>query len=298
MPVSNQRFIKPHLLMRLNTMELRARTVVEGFMSGLHRSPYRGLSMEFAEYRHYQPGDEPKRIDWRAYARSDKYYVREFEDESNLNALIVLDASASMGFGSGEMTKWQYGGTLAATLAYMLQSQKDGVGLVVLDEKVRFELPPKSTRNHLIQVIGEMEKTTPARGTRLAPALHYVASKIKRKGMVIVISDLLDDVEAVVDGLRHLQFGGSDVIVLHTLDPVEINFDFRGPMLFMDPESNQVMPALADDVKAGYMKAIEQFKESCSEAMGKTNIAYTLVDTSKPLDETLLAFLSMSARRR
>lgn len=297
MSAANQRFLKPHLLARLAGMELRARTVVEGFMAGIHRSPYRGLSLEFAEYRQYQPGDDPRRLDWKAYARSDRYYVREYEDESNLSAWIVLDASASMGFGSGALSKWQYGGILAASLACLFERQKDNVGLVILDEKIRVELPPGGSRNHLTQLIGQMERTVPARGTRLAPVLHHVAGGLRRKGMVLVISDLLDEPGEVVDALRHLQFGGSDVLVFQTLDPAELGFDFTGPSLFVDPETQGVVPALAEEVRAGYLEAMGNFVHAYAEQLGRINIQHTVVNTGRPLDEALLAFL-MGQRRR
>jgi uncharacterized protein (DUF58 family) len=299
MPASNQRFLQPQIVAQLATMELRAATVVEGMIAGLHRSPFRGLSIEFAEYRRYEPGDEPKRIDWKAYARSDKFYVKEFEDETNMDAHIILDASASMGFGSeGQLTKWQYGGTMAASLAYIFQRQKDAVGLVVLDEEIRVEMQAKNTRGHLIQVIGEMERVKPSRRTRLADALHRVAAKVKRRGMRILISDLLDDPADVLSALQHLQFGGNDVIVFHTLDPAELRFDFEGPSLFLEPETNAVVPAMAEDVKKHYLDALRAFLDTYSEEMGKANIAYTLIDTSEPLDRALLTFLGQSARMR
>ncbi len=277
---------------------MRAATVVEGVMGGLHRSPFRGLSVEFAEYRRYQPGDEPKKIDWKAYARSDKYYVKEFEDETNLDAHLVLDASASMGYGSHTFSKWQYGATLTASLAYILQQQKDSIGLTVLDEQIRVEMQAKNTRGHLIQVIGAMEKTKPSRKTRLAEALHNVAARINRKSMVVVVSDLLDEVDDVISALRHLQFGGNDVIVFHTLDPEELGFGFEGPTHFVDPETNAMVPALAEDVKDAYLDAIGRFLDTYSEEMGKTNISYTLVDTSEPFDQALLSFLGNASRNR
>jgi uncharacterized protein (DUF58 family) len=294
-PTSNQRFLQPQLLAQLATMQLRAATVVEGVMGGLHRSPYRGLSIEFSEYRRYQPGDEPKRIDWKAYARSDRYVVKEYEDETNLDATLILDASASMGFGSeGNVTKWQYGGILAASLAYLLQLQQDAVGLVVLDENIRIEMPPKNTRSHLIETIGQLETVEPERQTRLAEVLHRVAGKAKRRGMVILVSDLLADPEDVLSALQHFQFSGNDVIVFHTLDPVEIGFDFEGPSVFVDPETNDTVSALAEDVKEQYLKAIRAFLENYSEQMGKTNISYVLTDTSQPLDQALLSFLNLA----
>ena len=291
MAVSNQRFIRPELLARLANMELRVRTVVEGMMSGLHRSPFRGLSIEFAEYRRYQPGDEPSKIDWRVFARSDRYYIKEFEDETSLEATIILDASASMGFGSGAMTKWQYAGILAASLAYVLQRQNDATGLIVLDEEIRLEIPPRGTRGHLVHLIGELESTIPARQTGLAKALHDAAAKIKRRGLVIVISDLLDEPDEVISGLQHLCFNGNEVIVLHTMDPAEISFQFEGPVVFTDPETRAQVTTLAEQVKPGYLEEIGRFFDRYSEEMGKSNIAYTLVNTEEALDRALLALL-------
>lgn len=294
---TRERFLRPETVAQLATMELRAATVVEGVMSGLHRSPFRGMSIEFAEYRRYQPGDDLRRVDWRAYARSDRYYIKEFEDETNLDAILVLDASASMDFGAGAMTKWQYAGTLAASLAYLLQRQQDNVGLLVLDERIRLEREARNTRGHLVRVIGDLEKTQPGRQTRLAEVLHNVAPRMKRRGMAIVISDLLDDPAEVVSALRHLQFGGRDVIVFHTLDSQELAFEFEGPTRFLDPEGDGMVSALAQDVRTEYLKALQGFLDVYQEELGKTNIAYTLVDTGKPLDRALLAFLGHHARR-
>jgi uncharacterized protein (DUF58 family) len=203
-----------------------------------------------------------------------------------------------MGFGSGGVTKWQYGGTLAASLACILQGQKDEIGLVVLDEQIRVERQPSHARGRLIRLIGELESVAPARQTRLAEVLHQVAGGIKRRGMAIVISDLLDEPEAVISALRHLQFGGNDVIVFHTLDAAELRFEFSGPTRFIDPETNRMVPALAEDVKASYLQEIGRFLDYYREELGKTNIAYTLLDTSAPLDRALLSFLSHNGRRK
>ncbi len=296
MAVANKRFLRPELVAQLRTMELRAATVVEGVLAGLHRSPFRGLSIEFAEYRRYQPGDDPKKVDWKAYARSDRYYIKEFEDETNLDAHLVIDASASMGFGSGAVTKWQYGGILAASLAYLLQQQNDAVGLVVMDETIRAEMPAKNTRAHLIELIGRLEQVQPARQTRLAEALHRVAARIKRRGMVIIISDLLDEPADVVAALRHLKFGGNDVVVFHTLDEAELNFDFSGPHHFVDPESNAMTPALAEDVRKAYLEAMNKFTAFYKEELGRVNMSYTILNTSEPLDRALLSFLGQPGR--
>lgn len=296
MAKAQQRFLRPELLARIPAMEIRARTVVEGVLTGLHQSPFRGLSIEFAEYRQYQPGDDIRFIDWKAYARSDKYYIKENEDETNLDAHIILDASASMDFGSGKLTKWQYAATLAATLAFLFQRQNDAIGLAVLDEQIRFEMEARGTRGHLVQFIGQLEKTAPGRKTRLADSIHSVASRITRRGIVILITDMLDDLEAVLTGLRHLQFGGNDVAVFHIMDPAERNFSFDGPTLFVDPETNQVVPALPLEMKAKYLEAIGQFITTCSEEMGRGNIWYFLTDTSEPLDRPLISFITRARR--
>ncbi len=290
MPASNERFLKPELLAQLSTMEFRVRTVVEGIMSGLHRSPFKGLSSEFAEYREYQPGDEPSRIDWNVYARTDKYYIKLFEEETNLNAHIILDASASMGFGTGALTKWEYAGILSASLAYILQQQDDAIGLVILDEEIRFESETKATRGHLIHTIGAMENTKPQRRTRLADVLHQVAAKIKRRGVILIVSDLLDDPSDVLSALEHLQHSGNQVHVFHVLDPAELNFDFDGPHLFIDPETNQQTLAMPQVVQADYLKALQEFLDHYKNELGKRNIWYALVNTSAPLDEPLFSF--------
>ncbi len=292
-----QRFLPPDVLLQLRTVELRACAVVQGMMTGLHPSPYRGMSVEFAEYRPYQPGDEPGRIDWKAYARSDRYYIREFDDETNLDATIILDASASMAFGTAAMTKWQYAGTLAACLAYVLQRQQDRIGLVVADEKLRFEHEHRNTRGHLAQVIGELEREQPSRKTSLAPVLHTTAAKLKRRGMVILISDLLDDADDIIDALRRLQFNGHDVLVFQTLDRAELEFTFKGPALFEDPESQLQIKTMSEDVRTEYLARLHAFLDQYAQILGKTNITYTLVDTSQPLDAALLAFLQSPRRK-
>lgn len=295
MPASTERFLKPELLAKLSTMEFRVKTVVEGIMNGLHRSPYRGLSCEFAEYREYQPGDEPSRIDWNVYARSDKYYIKQFEEETNLEAHIILDASASMDFGTGALTKWQYAGILSASLAYILQQQDDSIGLVILDEQIRYESETKSTRGHLIHTIGAMEHTKPQRQTKLAEVLHQVASKIKRRGITLIVSDLLDEPDEVLSALEHLQHRGNQVFVFHILDPAELDFDFDGPHLFVDPETNLQTHAMPDVVRSDYLKALQGFLDHYSNELGKRNMWYSLVNTSAPLDEPLFSFFMRNA---
>lgn len=271
-----QRFLKPELLAGMANLELRAATVVEGMMAGLHRSPYRGLSVEFADYRPYQCGDEPKLIDWRAFARSGHYYIKEYEEQTNLEATLVLDASASMDFGTGGLSKWQYAGTLAACLAYLLYQQQDAVGLVTLDESIRVHIKAQATRTHLMRMIGELEDTRPRRRTNLSTILHQVAEQTRRRGMILILSDLLDDPEAVMSGLHHLRFGGNDVILFHILDPAERDLPFDGPTVFVDPETSKRTHVLPNDIRAAYRQSFESFLNTYREETGKVNMTYVL----------------------
>jgi uncharacterized protein (DUF58 family) len=261
----------------------------------LHQSPYRGYSIEFAEYRRYQPGDDFRRIDWKVLARSDRYCIKECEDETNLDAVLILDASASMDFGTGAMTKWQYGATLAASLAYVLQRQNDNVGLAVLDEQIRVQTEPSNAMGRLIDAIGRLERHRPGRRTALAKALHEVAGRVRRRGMAIVISDLLDAQEDVISALGRLRFAGNDVIVFHVIDPAELRLDHDGPTHFVDPETGVTIPALAADVRAAYLERFGHFCERYSEALGQMNVTYERLDASQPLDRAILAFLGRRA---
>jgi uncharacterized protein (DUF58 family) len=294
-PRTKERFLDPATLARLGSMKLRAETLVEGVLGGLHQSPYRGYSIEFAEYRRYQPGDDPRRIDWKVLARSDHYCIKECEDETNLDAVLALDASASMDFGTGAMTKWQYGATLTAALAYVLQRQNDNVGLVVLDEQIRIQTEPTNARGRLMETIGRLERHRPEGRTALAKALHEVAGRVRRRGMAIVISDLLDEPEDVISALAHLRFAGNDVIVFHLLDPAELRLDHDGPTHFIDPENGATVPALVADVRAAYLERLGRFLERYSEALGQMNVTYERLDVSQPLDRALLAFLGRRA---
>src|SRR6267142_7099294 len=216
------RFLDPAVLARLGTLELKARTVVEGFLTGLHRSPFKGFSVEFAEFRQYTPGDVPSSIDWKLYARSDRYYVKKFEQDTNLDCRLLLDVSASMGYGSGGVTKMQYASMLAASLAYLMTRQHDAVGLTTFDEAIVTMLPPSARPGHLRSILVALDRITLGKRTDVSRPLHQLADGIGKRGMVVLISDLLDDPARVVDGLRHFRFKGTDVIVLHVMDPAEL----------------------------------------------------------------------------
>src|SRR5512145_140484 len=221
------RFLDPATLAHLGSLELKARTVVEGFLSGLHRSPFKGFSVEFAEYRQYLPGDDLSTIDWKVYARSDRYYVKKFEEETNLDCHLLLDVSASMGYASSGISKLRYGSMLAACLAYLMNRQRDAVALTTFDDAITAMLPASARPGHLRSILVTLDTLALGQRTDVSKPLHLLADGIRKRGLVVLISDLLDEPERVIDGLRHFRFRGSDVIVFHLLDPAELTFPFE-----------------------------------------------------------------------
>ncbi len=223
------RFLDPGVIARLGTMELKARTVVEGFLSGLHRSPYKGFSVEFAEYRQYLPGDDLSTLDWKVYARTDRHYVKKFEEETNLECHLLLDQSASMAYrGAAPMSKLEYGSVLAASLAYLMNRQRDATGLISFDEQIRVRLPAAARSGHLHALLVALERIQPGKRSNVGRPLHQLAEALQKRSLVVLISDLLDDPEPVIKGLRHLKFRGTEVVVFQVLDPNELTFPFKG----------------------------------------------------------------------
>ena len=242
---SDRPLLDPAVVARLGTLELKARTIVEGFLSGLHRSPFKGFSVEFAEYRQYIHGDDLSTIDWKVYARSDRYYVKKFEEETNLDCHLMIDVSGSMAYGGHHgMTKLEYGACLAASIAYLMHRQRDAVGLTAFDERIVSMLPSSSRPGHLRATLLALDRLRPGHATDVAKPLHQLADSLTKRGMVVLISDLLDDPDAVVGGLKHFQFRGTDVIVFHVLDPDEIDFPFDRATRFEDLETNDEVTAL------------------------------------------------------
>ena len=290
------RFLDPAVIARLGTLELKARTIVEGFLSGLHRSPFKGFSVEFAEYRQYLPGDDLSSIDWKVYARSDRYYVKKFEEETNLDCHLLLDVSASMGYGSRGVTKMQYGSMLAASLAYLMNRQRDAVGLTAFDEAIVSMLPPSARSGHLRSLLVTLDRLTLGSKTDVSKPLHLLADGIIRRGMVVVISDLLDEPERVVDGLRHFRFRGTDVIVFHLLDPDELTFPFERAARFRDMEIGDELMAVPAVVRADYLKELERTIDTYKRDLSSAGIDYRLIDTSEPLEFALMSYLSSRSR--
>jgi uncharacterized protein (DUF58 family) len=291
-----RQFLDPAVVARLGTLELRARTIVEGLLSGLHRSPFKGFSVEFAEYRQYIPGDDLATIDWKVYARSDRHYVKKFEEETNLDCHMMLDVSGSMAYGERGITKFEYGACLAASLAYLMNRQRDAVGLTAFDERIVTMLPASARPGHLRALLLALDRLRPGRETNVSKPLHQLADLLSKRGMVVLISDLLDDPESVVRGLRHFQFRGTDVIVFHIVDPDEIDFPFERPTRFEDLETSEEVMAVPAVVRQRYVRAMDDFIEKYKRELGSVGIDYQLLVTNQPLEFALLAYLSRRAR--
>jgi uncharacterized protein (DUF58 family) len=290
--VRERRFLDPAVIARLGSLELKARTIVDGFLSGLHRSPFKGFSVEFAEYRQYMPGDDLATIDWKVYARSDRYYVKKFEEETNLDCLLMVDVSASMSYGSHAFTKLEYASCLAGALAYLMNRQRDAVGLVGFDDRVVSMLPASARPGHLRNLLVALDQLRPGHRTDVSKPLHQLADSLSRRGMVVVISDLLDDPASVVRGLKHFQYRGTDVIVFHVLDPDELNFPFNRATRFEDLETGEEIMAVPELVRAQYMSEINALIERYRRELGASGIDYRLLSTQQPIELALLSYLS------
>lgn len=290
------RFLDPQVISGLGTMELKARTVVEGFLAGLHRSPYKGFSVEFAEYRPYMPGDDPVTIDWKVFARTDRYYVKKFEEETNLECRLLIDISASMGYRSSGVSKLEYGSCLAGALAYLVSRQRDAVGLISFDNQIHDYLPPSARPGHLRALLLALDRMRVGERTNVSKPLHQLAETMTKRGLVVLISDLLDEPDRVVDGLRHFRFLGTDVIVFHLLDPAELTFPFDRPARFQDVETNQEVLALPSVVRKEYLEQMDALVEFYRRELRVGGIDYCLVNTATPLEFALLSFLA--TRRR
>src|SRR6185503_11148822 len=250
------RFLAPEVLARISSLELIARSVVEGFISGLHRSPHLGFSTDFAEHRQYMPGDDLRHLDWKLLARTDRLYIKKYQGDTNAQIHLLIDASASMGYASGEVTKLQYAQYLASSLAFLGVRQHDSVGLHAFDEDVIEHLPPSSRSGHLRTALGLIERLVPGRGTALTAQLHLLADQLTRRGIIVLISDLYDEPEQLMTALEHLRFRGNEVIVFHLLDRQELDFDFAEPLVLEDAETEEQLHILPDVLRDEYRRAI------------------------------------------
>lgn len=292
--VPGSNFVDPRVLARIDTLELVARTVVDGFINGLHRSSYLGLSLDFAEHRQYMPGDDIRRIDWRVFARTDRYYVKEYEAETNSNFMVLFDVSRSMTYGSGAITKLDYARYLAASLSYFSHQQRDRVGLVTFDDDVIDYVPPSA--KHLDIVLHAIDRIDPRRPGRLGPPLLKASESLRRRGVVVLISDLYEEPEAVVEAVTHLRGRGNDLIVFHVLDPAEIAFEFDEAGSFEDLETGERIPIVPETQRQRYRELIQAHIAELSRRLTEIKADYALFDTSMPLDYALFTFLSKRER--
>ena len=288
--VPGTRFINPVVLNRIGSLELIARSVVDGFINGLHKAPYFGASVDFAEHRGYVPGDDIRRIDWRAYARTDRFYVKEYEADSNTNFSVLLDVSKSMAFGSQGLTKLEYARILAGCLTYFVHRQRDRVGIVTFDEDIVEYVPPSA--KHMDTVLQVLDRVTPKRPSQLRPSLHKLAEHFGRRGIVVLISDLYEDPDVVLDAVGPLRSRGNDVIVFHVLDPAEIELSSMAASTFQDLESSEKIPIVPDVVRTEYLKLIQAHTEALKSRFTENHMDYAVINTSEPVDHALFNYLT------
>jgi uncharacterized protein (DUF58 family) len=298
------KFLDPTVVSRLAGMDLKARLIVEGFIAGMHRSPYHGFSVEFAEYRQYMQGDNIKNLDWKVFGKTDRFYVKVYEEETNLKATILLDKSGSMGFlgdggGSrsrGTVHKLTYGASLAGSLSYLMIRQQDAVSLCAFDEKIRTLLPHRSVRKHLFFLLGNLERLLPGAQTQISTTLHYIAERVRRRGLIILISDLMDDPEKVLMGLKHFRHRNHEVIVFHVLDPREMDLDYKGEVEFQDLETDRRIRVEPAFLQEQYSKQVQAWIKKLDRGCKKHQIDYNLLTTHTPFDQALTAYLNKRIR--
>ena len=289
-------YFEPDRVGKLRNLSLLARQAVEGFISGLHRSPHKGFSVEFSEHREYTPGDDIRHLDWVAWGRTDRYYVKQYEQETNLRAYILLDVSASMNYRmGGSQTKFAYGCFLAACLSYLMCRQQDVVGMIAFDEDVRFHLPPGSTPSHMDRIFRHLEQTVPGKKTAIAPTFHKLAASLAKRGLVVIISDLYDEPSEILKALQHFVYKKHQVILFHVMDPAELEFPFKKILSFVDMETQERLQVDPRYVREAYLKEVGAFIEMYRKECSDRNIEYALTPTSTPYDLMLLNYL---ARRR
>ena len=288
----SRKFLHPEAIKRIARLELRARHVVEGFLSGMHRSPYFGQSVEFRQHREYTWGDDLRYVDWKVWAKQDRYYVKQFEEDTNLRGTLLVDVSGSMRYGRGAMNKYEYGCTVAASLAYLLLRQQDAVGCVAFDDAVRMTVPLRTRRNHLDSIIQAMELSEPRNKTGMFSILREVAETYPRRGMMVIISDLLTEREGLFRGLKLLRSRGHDVMVFHILDDDELDFPFTGPTRFEGLELPEALRCNPRALREGYLTALQGYLEEVRRGCTSHGVDYSLLRTSEPLDAALAAYLS------
>jgi len=289
--LTGARFVDPVVLARVGNLELVARSVVDGFINGMHRSPFFGASVDFAEHRGYTPGDDIRRVDWKLFARTDRFYVKEYEADSNSNFAVLLDVSRSMGFGSRGITKLEYGRILAGCLTYMVHRQRDRVGFVAFDDDIVEHVPPSA--KHMDVTLHVLDRLTPSKPGKLGPPLKKLAEHFARRGVLVLVSDLYEDPDAVLEAVGPLRFRGHDMIVFHLLDPAEIEFNYNEASAFEDLESGEQIPIVPEALAETYRQLIREHCDALRSKFSELRIDYALLNTAVPLDYALFNYLSM-----
>ena len=295
MTPGSRRYLHPEAIARIARLELRARAVVEGVLAGLHKSPYKGQSVEFLQHREYARGDDLRRVDWKVWGRQDRLYVKEFEEETNLRVTLLVDGSASMNYGSGPLDKYDYAATLAASLAWLALSHGDAVGCCVFDDKVRANVPPRTKRSHLASVVEVLETPRAGRPTAFLPVLRSLAETLPRRGLVMVISDLLGDRDGVFQGMQLLRKRGHDLVLLHVMDDDELDFPFEGPTRFEGLELPDAIACNPRSLRAGYLAAVGAFLDDVRTRAAAVRCDYSLIRTGEPVDAALVKLLARRA---
>ncbi|MCI0738543.1 MAG: DUF58 domain-containing protein [Gemmataceae bacterium] len=287
-----EQYLRPEVIRQVSRLDLRAKFIVEGFLQGLHASPFHGFSVEFSEHRKYVPGDDLKDLDWNVYAKTDRYYIKKFEAETNVTGYLAMDLSASMAYTyRQELTKFEYGICLAAALGYLMIYQQDPVGLVTFDTAIKTALPPRSKRTQLGTILAVLANLKPAGQTDVAGCLHQLVAMIRHKSLIMLFSDLLTDPEPVMESLHHLRHRGNDIILFHILDEAEVHFPFEGIVEFQDVETDRKLTLDAPGMRPDYLQALAEFRDFYQTECAKANIDYVPMDTSVSFDRALMEYL-------
>jgi uncharacterized protein (DUF58 family) len=289
--IDKRKYLRPEMVAKLNNMSLRARLVVEGYIIGHHKSPYHGFSVEFAEHRAYGPGDEIRHIDWKLYGKTDRYYIKRYEEETNLRSYLILDTSKSMTYTSGPVSKLAYASYLTAALAYLMLNQQDGIGLVLFDTRINHFIPPRSTSSHLNTVLAQLDRIEPGSDTRIGPVLHTMAERIKKRGLVVLISDLFDHPDSILGGLKHFRHNKQEVIVFHVLDRQEVEFNFNTRTRFKDLETGEMITTEPWQIREPYRTVVARFQDQLRRRCRRRQIDYVPLFTDQDLGLALNEYL-------
>ena len=294
--LDKRKYLEPEMVARLSNMSLRARLVVEGYIIGQHKSPFHGFSVEFAEHRAYGPGDEIRHIDWKLYGKTDRFFVKQYEEETNLRSYILLDTSRSMEYKSNKISKLDYGNYLSAALAYLMINQQDGVGLTLFDNQIQTFIPPRSKPSHVNTILTHLDKTGSGKDTDVGIVLHEMAERIKKRGLIILISDLFDETENIINGLKHFRHNKQEIIVFHVMDRKELNFDFSNRTKFKDMETDEQITTEPWKIRKIYQKAIQSYQDELRLRCREQKIDYVPLFTDQNLDLALNEYLKKRQR--